>query len=346
MRVEQLLGRVERRPQWRVAKARLQQPLHNEAWRQESPEGRYLSRHPSELERFWIVGTAQAKKNRGSVKSCRGLSEEVTGSEEEAEADLDLAASVSEIAVGVGNRAKGRVKRERGGGASAANEVAGAVDVGDVLMVENVESFPKSFDGVVLAKLDALGKAQVHVDGALHLERIAADDVDAFAAVGAVDATAERSVGDGGNVAGDGIRCGGCKSGRSTCGCQRIRKPTLSGIDGRKLPIVGEVAEGAANMPWTLDHGTGNNAVGYVEDGVAIFRLDAGWHEQVVGVGESRGILAKIERMGPGVAAHELKMAGHSTIQLDDQGVVLGIDGAEDIGHRTEVGVRAAYGSR
>jgi len=68
MRVEQLLGRVERRPQWRAAKARLQQPLHNEAWQQESPEGRYLSRHPSELERFWIVDAAQAKKNRGSLE--------------------------------------------------------------------------------------------------------------------------------------------------------------------------------------------------------------------------------------------------------------------------------------
>ncbi len=156
-----------------------------------------------------------------------------------------MAAGVGEIAVGVGDRAKGRVKRERGGTASAAHEVTGAVDTGDVLMVENVESFPESFDGVVVAKLDALGKAQVHVDGALHLEGIAADDVDAFAAVGAVDATTERSVGDGGNVAGDGIRCGGSKSGRSTRGCQRIRKPTLSGVDGRKLPIVGEVAEGA-----------------------------------------------------------------------------------------------------
>jgi len=53
---------------WRAAKARLQQPSRNEAWQQESPEGRYLSGHPSELERFWIVGTAQPKKNRGSLE--------------------------------------------------------------------------------------------------------------------------------------------------------------------------------------------------------------------------------------------------------------------------------------
>jgi len=77
-----------------------------------------------------------------------------------------------------------------------------------------VESFPKAFDGVVLAKLDALGKAKVHVDGAIHLESIQADAVDAVAAGWEpFDATAERSVGDGGNVpvtgsVGEVVRCG------------------------------------------------------------------------------------------------------------------------------------------
>src|SRR3981081_2975924 len=145
-----------------------------------------------------IVTPPSCFQNWKRGRSRRASEESALGSEQETEADLDLAAGVGKIAVGFANRAKGRVKRERGGSASAAHEVTGAVDAGDVLMVENVESFPESFDGVVVAKLDALGKAQIHVDGALHLECIAADDVDAFAAVGAVDATTERSVGDGG----------------------------------------------------------------------------------------------------------------------------------------------------
>jgi hypothetical protein len=55
-------------------------------------------------------------------------------------------------------------------------------------VVEDVERFAERFDGVVLAKLDALREPQIHIDGSFHLEGIASNDVDAFPAVGTVDA--------------------------------------------------------------------------------------------------------------------------------------------------------------
>ncbi len=155
------------------------------------------------------MGTAQAKKNRGSFKGCRGLSEEVTGSEEETEANLNLAAGVGKIAVGIGDAAEWRVERQcrsyklccRIGGAPDA--ISGVVDAGYVLMVEEIERLAENLGTVTVAEANFLGEAQVHVDSALHLEGIAADDVDALATIGTVHPPTERLGANCGDVARD-----------------------------------------------------------------------------------------------------------------------------------------------
>ncbi len=73
-------------------------------------------------------------------------------------------------------------------------------------MIEDVERFAQNFSRVPLAKTDALGKSHVHINCALRLKRITADDINAFTAVGTVDPTAQGLDGYRGDVAGDRIR--------------------------------------------------------------------------------------------------------------------------------------------
>src|SRR6266849_6291815 len=151
-----------------------------------------------------MVGALTTKRNR-SGRSRRGLREPATASEEESEADLDLAARVGEVAVGVGDAAERRVEGQRGSGCRAADQVTRVVDAGDVLVVEEVEGLAENLGAVPVTEANLLGEAQVHIDGALHLEGIAADEVDALAAIGTVHTPTERLGGDGGDVAGDGV---------------------------------------------------------------------------------------------------------------------------------------------
>src|SRR6266481_2243586 len=107
---------------------------------------------------------AGKKKKRGGVG--RRVSRQVRAdpeSEEKADPDLDLPAGEGKVAVGV-------------------------VDAGYVLMIEEIEGFAQDFGAVTIAEANFFGKAEVHINGALHHEGIAADDVNALAAIGTVDA--------------------------------------------------------------------------------------------------------------------------------------------------------------
>src|SRR5215469_594133 len=128
--------------------------------------------------------------------------------EEESETNLNLTACVGKVAVGVANRAKGRVKHQSGRSCGTTNQVACVDDAGDILMIEEIEGFGQRFNRVSIAQTDPLGEAQVHVDGTWHPESVTADNVDALAAVRAVDPSTEGFVGDRRNVAGNGISAG------------------------------------------------------------------------------------------------------------------------------------------
>src|SRR6266481_6596629 len=132
---------------------------------------------------------AGKKKKRGGVG--RRVSRQVRAdpeSEEKADTDLDLPAGVGKVAVGVGDAAERRVEGQRGSGGRAADDVTGVVDAGYVLMIEEIEGFAQDFGAVTIAEANFFGKAEVHINGALHHEGIAADDVNALAAIGTVDA--------------------------------------------------------------------------------------------------------------------------------------------------------------
>jgi hypothetical protein len=159
--------------------------------------GRPIFEQASErIGRFLDSGHCANKKEPRQPEDCRGQKESdcPVGSEEEADSNLNLAGRIGEVAVGVGYAAKRRVEGHCwsygfGSRISCAREdVAGIVDAGYVLVVEEIECLAKDFGAVMITEADLLGDAEVHVNGTLHLEGVTADDVNALAAIGTIDA--------------------------------------------------------------------------------------------------------------------------------------------------------------
>src|SRR2546427_180080 len=261
------------------------------------------------------------------------------GLEEEADSNLNLAAGVSKIAIGVGDAAEGRVEGQGVGSCGATDDIPRIVDAGNVLVIEEIEGLTQDLRTVVLTEANLLGQADVHVNGALHLEGVATDDIDTLPAIGTVDARSKGLVRDCGDVARG--RVGACREYRRCCtgGNQRVGQTALRGVDRRELPVIGQVAQGSVGVPRALDDGTGNDAVGHVEDRVAVFGLDIARYKEVVGVREDGSILAEIQRMRPSITPHELNMLGHSAVELNRKRVVVGGDAAENLGHRAKIRV-------
>ena len=151
------------------------------------------------------------------------------GLEEEADSNLNLAAGVSKIAIGVGDAAEGRVEGQGGGSCGATDDIPRIVDAGNVLVIEEIEGLSQDLRTVVLTEANLLGQADVHVNGALHLEGVATDDIDTLPAIGTVDARSKGLVRDCGDVARG--RVGACREYRRCCtgGNQRVGQTALRG---------------------------------------------------------------------------------------------------------------------
>ena len=109
----------------------------------------------------------------------------------QAESELELALAVKRGAVGVrdGAEAGGAVGSaevgEAGiaaGGGGVVDDVAGGVDAGGVLMVEDVEDLGNDFEIVALADLSIFSEAGIDVVDAGVTEGVAADGGDAVVA--------------------------------------------------------------------------------------------------------------------------------------------------------------------
>ncbi len=106
----------------------------------------------------------------------------------EAQGELELALAVEGGAVGIGDGAEagsavGSAQESEAGIAArrtgSVDDVAGGVDVGDVLVVEDVEDFTDDFEVVTLAYLRVFGEAGVNVVDAWVAEGVASHCGDA-----------------------------------------------------------------------------------------------------------------------------------------------------------------------
>src|SRR5260370_41337591 len=103
-------------------------------------------------------------------------------------------------------------------------------------MVEEIEGLAENLSTVTVAEANFLGEAQVHVDGALHLEGIATNDVDALAAIGTVHPPTERRGGHWAGAAPDGGRGGAeSKTFRRAGRGPRMRHTVLSSAHASRL---------------------------------------------------------------------------------------------------------------
>src|SRR5260370_36607384 len=104
-------------------------------------------------------------------------------------------------------------------------------------MVEEIEGLAENLSTVTVAEANFLGEAQVHVGGALHLEGIATNDVDALAAIGTGHPPTERLGANWGGVppdcvcrhgAGETQRRGRCGDGKQPTALYRVTGGSLA----------------------------------------------------------------------------------------------------------------------
>src|SRR6266481_7647101 len=137
-------------------------------------------------------------------------------------------------------------------------------------MVEDVEGFAENLGAVAVAEANFLGETQVHIDGALHHKSVAADEVDALAAIGTVDARTERLGADCGDVTRDRIGARAeSKTWRRAGGDQGVGQTALGSVNRGELPVIGKVTERPTHFPWAFGDGGKHKAVRHVKDGVA-----------------------------------------------------------------------------
>src|SRR5579859_4133194 len=84
-----------------------------------------------------------------------------------------------------------------------------------------------------------------------------------------------------------------------------------------------------------MDH----EAVAHVIDGVGFLQANVVRNQQIIGIGESSLVLAKIYGMRPSVIGRELNVMAHAVIYLGHESVVAAVNSAEHVGHRTEISI-------